>query len=98
MIVLLFEMYLALMKLKESCHELLEQMCLEFSNDASHRIQQFSSDCETFLNNKILPLVPKLKPFISELTDSRPGVSMSNHQVRLRCAELCLIQRAPGDS
>ena len=51
--------------------------------------------------------MPKIKPFVSELTDSGPGVGVSNHQVRLRFAEMCLIQQsesririhmAPGDS
>eukprot|EP00794_Sanderia_malayensis_P003753 gene3753-4275_t len=49
--------------------------------------------CSQFINN-IAAFLPKLKSRILEFTDGGPGVGVSNHDVKLRCAEIILLTNA----
>lgn len=96
--------YISLQDLMNTCKEIsLDNIS---PDDMVQSIRQLVQQCERFME-LVVPIVPKIKPFISELTDAGPGVGVSNHQVKFRFAELYILQysesrirvhRAPGDS
>ena len=49
--------------------------------------------CSQFID-KIDPCLPSLKSRIMEFTDAGPRVGVSNHDVKLRCAEIILLTNA----